>query len=134
MIAFVVLATILATGDAPVHNIETETVCRILENNVCSQRHQRKQVLFTQLVFYRWRAGGYQCVGYLMLRPETNWQHIKRGDYHCIEFESRDGTFRVIRSKTYDKQDTKHDPEVIERQRGERECLFGLEPWGDVRG
>jgi len=116
------------------NDIQQETVCRIVENDVCSPNHQRKQVVFKQLIFYRWRAGAYRVVGYLMLRHDQSFQHIKRGDYHCAEFESRDGQFRVVRSKTWEKQDTKHDPEVKDRENGERECLFGLAPWGDVRG
>lgn len=130
------LACIMACiGDATMSNaIQCETVCRIVDNDVCDAKHPRKKVVFRQLIFYRWRAGGYQVVGYMLIRPDTAWQHVKRGDYHCIEFEARDGKWRMIRSKTMTKEDTRHDPEVIDRRRGERECLFDLQPWGDVRG
>ena len=116
------------------NDYQSETVCMIVENDVCDAKHQRKKVVFKQFIFKRWRNGGYQIVGYLMIRPDVAWQYIKRGDYHCIEFESRGNQWRTIRSKSMSKEDTRYDPEVRDRQRRERECLFGLQPWGDVRG
>ncbi len=116
------------------NDMQVETVCMIVENDVCDAKHQRKKVIFKQYVFKRWRAGGYEIVGYLMVREGLAIQRVKRGDYHCIEFESRDGKWRTVRSKSLAKEDTKYDPEVRDREKGERECLFGLQPWGDVRG
>lgn len=135
MTPLALVAIMLLTGGPDMPNkLQSETVCMIVENDVCDAKHPRKKVVFKQFIFKRWRAGGYQIVGYLMLRDGLAWQYVKRGDYHCIEFESRSGEFRTIRSKSITKEDTRHDPEVRDRENGERECLFGLQPWGDVRG
>lgn len=130
-----VLAIMACIGDAAVPNdMPIETVDMIVENDVCDAKHQRKRVIFKQYIFKRWRAGGYEIVGYLMVRDDTAMQYVKRGQFHCIEFESRSGQWRTVRSKSMSKEDTRHDPEVRDREKGERECLFGLQPWGDVRG
>lgn len=116
------------------NDIPTETVCKIVENSVFSPRSPRQKFLYKQFIFYRWRDNDFRVVGYLMLRDDQLWQAVRFGGYYTVDFESRDGQWRRIRSKMLIKESTRNDPELIDRRRGERECLFGLQPFGDVRG
>lgn len=130
------LCIILATigGRDVSESIEQETVDIIRDNCVYDSHKPRQRLVYRQFIFYRWRQGEYQVCGYLMVRDDTVWDLPKRGQYHCLEFQARDGSFRRICAKTLDKADTRHDPEMADRKHGDRDCLFGLVPWGDVRG
>ena len=114
--------------------IETEYVSIIDHNRVLS-RTKPKTVRYEQFVFYRVHGSRVECVGYLMLRPDTNYD-LKRmpGDRWELNFATRGCTWRRIVGSDLHKSETTHDPEMIERQSGERNALFDLKPWGDVAG
>ena len=118
-------------SDQPYH---VETVDLIKDNSVYDPRKPRKALLFRQFIFFRWSGGDYRIVGYMMVRDDAVWQVVRRGEYHCVELQARDGTWRRIRARDIHSEDTRHDPEIKDRRRGERDCLFGLQPFGDVRG
>jgi len=122
----------------PIHGrpqmIPTEYVTLIDHNTVISKTKKRSAIL-EQLIFYRQSGQQIDCVGYLLLRPDTSYD-LKRltGGRWELNFCSRSGEWRRVVGTDMHGSETSHDPEMKERERGERGALFGLGPWGDVAG
>lgn len=126
---------VAAPMDARPEMIETEYVELIDHNNVISKRkpHVKR---YEQMICYRNSpSGSLQIVGYLMIRPDTVYD-VKRmsGNRWELIFETRSGKWRRVVCRTLHNSDTTYDPELEERKQGERGCLFGLGPWGGLRG
>lgn len=112
----------------------TEYVTMIDHNRVISKT-KKKAVVIEQFIFYRQSGQQLDCVGYLLLRHDVAYD-IRRlsGNRWELSFQSRSGEWRRVVADAIHNSETTHDPEMRERERGERAALFGLAPWGDVAG
>ncbi len=91
------------------------------------------QLITTQLIFYRWCAGEYRIVGYLKDSQHLDWDVSESQTSVRLLFTARNGERRKILAKAFQRTETDKDFEMLDRER-DRECLFGLYPFGDVRG
>lgn len=125
----------------------------IIEHNAVvkpAKKGQKKKFLYEQFLFFRQgdKKGDvklFDLVGYYYVTDNENssWElDTMPRDRVSFTFTTRQGMLRRIIAKSYTTSETDFDPEMEDRECGQEEqndsyqrnCLFGLDGFGDVRG
>lgn len=125
----------------------------IIEHNavvVPAKKGRKKKFLYEQFLFFRQGRGKdgvklFDLVGYYYVTDKANssWElDTLPKDRVSFTFTTRQGTLRRVIAKSYTTSETDFDPEMEDRECGQeeqgdnyqRQCLFGLDGFGDVRG
>lgn len=119
--------------------MDTEYV-ELIDHNTVIRRPKGKrgkpEFLYEQYICYSMDAvGNIECVGYFVVRPDSVYDiQMLPKDRIQLTIETRGKQWRRVIAKTLNRSETTFDPELQDRKAGERKCLFGLQPWGDLRG
>lgn len=111
----------------------------IIEHNIVVSKKKASKVLREQIIFHKYTDDN-RCVTvgyYTMSRgPNAGWELESIKDTRvCFTFFTRSGKRRRIIGKSLTTSETHYDPELEDRKDcQERQCLFGLSGYGDVRG
>lgn len=140
MIALVLCGIMSASiSDGGRQTMDTEYVELIDHNHVIRRpksKRAKAELIYEQFICYQVDGlGNVECVGYFVVRPDSVYDvQMLPKDRIQLTIETRNKQWRRIIAKSLHRSETTFDPELQDRKAGERKCLFGLAPWGDLRG
>lgn len=119
----VLLAMVLEIGN-PFH--QERYAERIVDNTVYTWSEGKKRFWLRQFVCYEKCWGGWRCTGYLVVNEDTAWDRVLLPDGRWqLSFHTTSGKVRHVTTHRWTAAETTKDMEILDREKGPRNVLYG---------